>query len=430
MGVKQLKSVQSGLQGLVQVPGDKSMSHRAVMFGSVAEGTTQIKGLLASDDIKRTMVVFQQMGVKMMQRDDCWIINGVGFDGLHAPHENLNMGNSGTTTRLLLGLLAGTQFPLTFYGDASLSKRPLGRVLTPLKEMGITLQKETHELPVTLEGHHELHGISYTLPMASAQVKSAILLAGLQATGVTTVIEPIATRDHTERMLREFGATVSVRNQEISVSGGQRLTGADITIPGDMSSAAFWLTAGLLVPNSQITITNVGVNPTRVGLLRLFERMGAIFSPLVTTQDVEPMMDLEVTSQSLKAITVTAEDIPQAIDEIPLLVLAATQAEGTTTISGASELRVKESDRIMAVTTELNKLGAKIEAQDDGFIIQGGTPLHVSEPTVLEVYDDHRIGMMLAIAALITDGDVRLSDGDVVDISYPTFFNDLEKLMQ
>lgn len=430
MGIKQLKSAPAGLQGSVQVPGDKSMSHRAVMFGSVANGQTKITGLLASEDIERTMTVFQQMGVSMTQEDDDWLIDGIGFDGLHAPQEALDMGNSGTTTRLLLGLLAGAAFPLTFYGDQSLSKRPLGRVLTPLKDMGVMLQTETNVLPVTLTGKVDLHGISYTLPMASAQVKSAILLAGLQASGTTTVIEPMPTRDHTERMLREFGVDVTVRDNAISVQGGQQLTGTNVIIPGDMSSAAFWLTAGLLVPNSQITITQVGVNPTRVGLLRLLERMGANFPALATSDDVEPVMDLQVATQDLQAITVTAEDVPQAIDEMPLLVLAATQAKGTTVISGASELRVKESDRITAVTTELNKLGANIEERPDGFVIHGGTPLAVSEPTIVEVYDDHRIGMMLAIAALITDGEVQLSDGNVVDISYPTFFNDLEKLMQ
>ncbi|ELA06780.1 3-phosphoshikimate 1-carboxyvinyltransferase [Weissella ceti NC36] len=406
------------------------MSHRAVMFGSVANGQTKITGLLASEDIERTMTVFQQMGVSMTQEDGCWLIDGIGFDGLHAPQEALDMGNSGTTTRLLLGLLAGSAFPLTFYGDQSLSKRPLGRVLTPLKDMGVMLQTETNALPVTLTGKVALHGISYTLPMASAQVKSAILLAGLQASGTTTVIEPMPTRDHTERMLREFGVDVTVRDNAISVQGGPQLTGTNVIIPGDMSSAAFWLTAGLLVPNSQITITQVGVNPTRVGLLRLLERMGANFPALATSDDVEPVMDLQVATQDLQAITVTAEDVPQAIDEMPLLVLAATQAKGTTVISGASELRVKESDRITAVTTELNKLGAHIEERPDGFVIHGGTPLAVSEPTIVEVYDDHRIGMMLAIAALITDGEVQLSDGNVVDISYPTFFNDLEKLMQ
>jgi 3-phosphoshikimate 1-carboxyvinyltransferase len=429
MGIKQLKSAPAGLQGSVQVPGDKSMSHRAVMFGSVANGQTKITGLLASEDIQRTMAVFQQMGVNMTREEDGWLIDGVGFDGLHAPQEALNMGNSGTTTRLLLGLLAGAAFPLTFYGDQSLSKRPLGRVLTPLKEMGVTLQTETNALPVTLTGEVDLHGISYTLPMASAQVKSAILLAGVQASGTTTVIEPMPTRDHTERMLREFGVDVTVRDKAISVQGGQQLTGTNVIIPGDMSSAAFWLTAGLLVPNSQITITQVGVNPTRVGLLRLVERMGAKFPELVTTDDVEPVMDLQVASQDLQAITVTAEDVPQAIDEMPLLVLAATQAKGTTVISGASELRVKESDRITAVTTELNKLGANIEERPDGFVIHGGTPLAVFEPTVVEVYDDHRIGMMLAIAALITEGEVILADDSVVDISYPTFFDDLTNLI-
>ncbi|MCW0953841.1 3-phosphoshikimate 1-carboxyvinyltransferase [Weissella ceti] len=423
-----LKQAQHGLQGTVRVPGDKSISHRSVMFGSVANGVTTVKGLLESADVKSTIAAFSTMDISITEHNGLWTIIGKGFQGLSEPYQPLDMGNSGTTTRLLMGLLAGQQFPLTFVGDASLSKRPLARVLDPLHSMGLELAEETAVLPVTTNGSTHLKGMTYTLPMASAQVKSAILLAGLQAEGTTTVIEPIATRDHTERMLRQFGVQVVVENHAISVSGGQQLAGTDINVPGDMSSAAFWLTAGLLVPNSQITIEQVGVNPTRIGLLRLFERMGATFPNLVTSNDVEPVMDLTVQTQQLSAIEVTAEDIPSAVDELPLLVLAATQATGTTVVTGAGELRVKESDRIAAVTNELNKLGANIEEQPDGFIVHGGTPLRVNEPTVVDVYDDHRIAMMLSIAALITDGEVILADGDIVNVSYPSFFTDLARL--
>lgn len=428
MAKKLMTNLTNGLRGSIHVPGDKSISHRAVMFGSVATGMTTISGLLESADVKSTIGAFKDMGVEIQKKDNVWQIKGRGFDGLDEPKQALDMGNSGTSTRLLLGLLAGQPFPLTFEGDASLSRRPLGRVLIPLKSMGMTLETETSVLPVTV-ATEALSGITYELPMASAQVKSAILLAGLQASGRTTVIETIATRDHTERMLRQFGVQVDVAHHEISVVGGQSLTGTDITVPGDMSSAAFWLTAGLLIPNSEIDIKHVGVNPTRIGLLRLFERMGAQFAPVDASTNFEPVMDLHVSTQFLQASEITAKDIPGAIDEIPLLVLAATQAEGTTVISGASELRVKESDRITAVTTELNKLGADIEERPDGFVIHGGTPLKVSEPTVVEAYDDHRIGMMLAVAALITDGEVILSDETVVDISYPTFFDDLNTLV-
>lgn len=440
MAKQLLTKLKNGLHGTVNVPGDKSISHRAVMFGSVANGTTTITGLLESADVKSTIGAFKAMGVDIHKAGETWTISGQGLTGLAEPVASLDMGNSGTSTRLLMGLLAAQKFPLTFTGDASLSKRPLGRVIKPLKAMGMTLVEDTDVMPVTVTGIDELTPITYELPMASAQVKSAVLLAGLQAKGTTTVIEPIATRDHTERMLRQFGVDIIVEKMmsdetdmpgnRISVVGGQALTGTNVSVPGDMSSAAFWLTAGLLVPNSDLTITNVGVNPTRIGLLRLFERMGATFPELVTSTSVEPVMDLPVHTQTLHAITVAEQDIPGAVDEIPLLVLAATQAQGTTVISGAGELRVKESDRITAVTTELNKLGAHIEETPDGFIVHGGTPLHVSEPTVMNVYDDHRIAMMLTIAALMTDGEVIIADETVVDISYPSFFNDLATLVK
>lgn len=428
MAQRTLKQARQGLQGNIRVPGDKSISHRAVMFGSIANGVTTVKGLLESADVKSTIAAFSAMGISITEQNGLWTIVGKGLNGLSAPEKPLDMGNSGTTTRLLMGLLAGQQFPLTFIGDASLSKRPLARVLDPLRSMGLVLAEETSVLPVTTNGSTHLKSMTYTLPMASAQVKSAILLAGLQAEGTTTVFEPIATRDHTERMLRQFGVEVSVEDHAISVVGGQELYGTDVEVQGDMSSAAFWLTAGLLVPNSQLTIEQVGVNPTRIGLLRLFERMGAKFPTLATSSDVEPVMDLTVETQSLAAIEVTAEDIPSAVDELPLLVLAATQAAGITIISGAGELRVKESDRIMAVTKELNKLGANIEERPDGFVVHGGTALRVSEPTVVNVYDDHRIAMMLSIAALITDGEVMLADSDIVNVSYPRFFADLTRV--
>jgi len=427
MGYKRLEFAINGLNGTIQVPGDKSVSHRAIMFGSIANGVTTIQGLLESADVKSTIKAFQDMGVQFSKSHGTWTVNGRGFD-LEKPKHELDMGNSGTSTRLLMGLLAGQPFPITYIGDESLSKRPLGRVLTPLSQMGLQQQSTNQHLPVTVLGGH-LNSISYTLPVASAQVKSAILLAGLQAEGKTTVIEPIATRDHTERLLRKFGVCVKTSNHEITIQGGQQLQGTDVQVPGDMSSAAFWLTAGLLVPNSHIKIQNVGVNPTRIGLLRLFERMGAAFEPLQVDDEGEAMMDLSVETQPLSSIDVVAEDVPGAIDELPLLVLAATQAEGTTTISGASELRVKESDRITAVTTELNKLGADIIAKEDGFIINGGTKLAVQSATVVKSFDDHRIAMMLSIAALLTEGEVLLDDEDVVDVSYPTFFTDLDTLM-
>ncbi|HEY4399808.1 MAG TPA: 3-phosphoshikimate 1-carboxyvinyltransferase [Lactobacillaceae bacterium] len=417
-----------GLNGTLTVPGDKSISHRALLFGSVAHGTTTIHGLLRSEDVLHTLGALRDLGVTI--EDDGQTVTVVGQAGFHfqQPIAPLQMGNSGTTTRLLMGLLAQQSFEVTLIGDASLSKRPMTRVSDPLALMGANIDVTDGHLPVTLK-HSALQGIDYTLPVASAQVKSALILAGLQATGTTVIREPLATRDHTERMLAMFGRPVTREDEQILVTPSE-LTATQVDVPADISSAAFWLVAGLIVPNSHVTLTKVGMNPTRTGIITLLKRMQATIevTDLPVVAGGEPLADLSVVSQNLMGTMIVAADIPSVIDELPILVLAATQATGVTRISGAAELRVKETDRIAAVTTELNKLGAQIEATEDGFIIHGGTPLHAENGVVVDAHGDHRIGMMLAIAAQITTGEVTLTNAQSVAVSYPTFFADLAQL--
>ncbi|WP_270276191.1 3-phosphoshikimate 1-carboxyvinyltransferase [Weissella confusa] len=427
---RQLKTAATGINGQLTVPGDKSISHRAVMLGSIATGETTIYGLLDSDDVRNTLGAMQQLGVTVDWYDDRVVVHGRPLTTLTEPDGPLDMGNSGTSTRLLMGLLANQSFPMTFVGDASLSTRPLARVIDPLTKMGARFVSTNHRLPVTTMPGFGLHGIHYRLPVASAQVKSALILAGLQAEGETVITEPLATRDHTERMLQQFGVAVVRDGQDIIVTPNTALTGTTINVPGDISSAAFWIVAALLVPHSELRLIGVGINPTRDGILRLLRRMGAVIELDNVIAEGEPTADLIVRTQALQGTAITSEDIPTAVDEIPMLVLAATQALGDTLITGAQELHVKETDRIATVTTQLNKLGANIEAREDGFLVHGGTPLHVEEPTVVDSSGDHRIGMMLAIAALLTDGEVALANADSVSVSYPSFFADLERLVE
>lgn len=430
MTEKQLTTHVAGLHGQLTMPGDKSISHRAVMLGSVAVGQTVINGILDSDDVRSTLQAMQAMGVQAQWEADQVTITGRSLTTLQAPQAPLDMGNSGTSTRLLMGLLAKQPFDISFIGDASLSQRPLGRVIKPLTAMGAQFEAQDGKLPATKLATTALKGIRYELPVASAQVKSALILAGLQAETPTTIIEPLATRDHTERMLAQFGVPLTRQGNEITIQPNTHLQGTTVEVPGDISSAAFWLVAGLIVPNSQLTLRKVGLNPTRTGIITLLNRMGATFTKQQVHEVGEPYADLVVTTQNLQGITVTAADIPAAVDEIPMLVLAATQAQGDTLITGAGELRVKETDRIATVTSQLNKLGARIEAREDGFLVHGGTPLHVDVPTQVDSFGDHRIGMMLAIAALLTTGDtVTLANAAAVSVSYPSFFTDLERVI-
>ena len=430
MGTQALKYNQNSLNGEIIVPGDKSISHRSVMFGAIAKGVTTVTGFLMGEDCLSTVSCFRQLGVEIEQTDDRLIINGNGLNGLKEPEEVLNVGNSGTTIRLLMGILAGRDFHSTVLGDESIGKRPMTRVTKPLTEMGAIIDgRENGEYtPLSIRGG-DIHGIVYHPPVASAQVKSSILLAGLQAKGVTTVVEPEKSRDHTERMIRQFGGQVEEEGLAVSVSGGQELKGTTIHVPGDISSAAFFLVAGAIVPNSTIVLKNVGLNPTRTGIIDVMNEMGADLKIDVKSTDdlMEPVGDLTIRTSNLKGITIGGELIPRLIDEIPVIALLATQAEGETIIKDAHELKVKETNRIDTVVNELTKLGANITATDDGMIIKGRN--HLKGGSTVSSHGDHRIGMMLAIAALICDNEVQLQQKEAIAVSYPTFFNDLEELL-
>ncbi|GMB07884.1 3-phosphoshikimate 1-carboxyvinyltransferase [Thermolongibacillus altinsuensis] len=427
----QLRTNVNSLKGEIYVPGDKSISHRAVMFGAIAEGTTHITNFLTGEDCLSTIDCFRKMGVRIEQNDTEVIVEGKGIAGLSEPTEVLNVGNSGTTTRLLLGILAACPFHACLIGDDSIAKRPMDRVTKPLRQMGAHIDGRMNGryTPLAIRGG-ALQPIEYVSPVASAQVKSALLLAGLHADGTTTVTEPHKSRDHTERMLKAFGADVHVDGLTVSVTGKQRLHAADIYVPGDISSAAFFLVAGAIVPNSEITLKNVGVNPTRTGILDVLAQMGANVSiENIRNEESEPLADITVRTSELKATEIGGELIPRLIDEIPIIALLATQAEGTTIIKDASELKVKETDRIATVVSELRKLGADIEATDDGMIIRGKTKLRANH-AVVDSFGDHRIGMMLAIAACVTEGEVTLQRPEAIAVSYPSFFAHLHALQQ
>lgn len=417
-----------GLNGVIQVPGDKSISHRSVMFGSIAEGTTTISGFLPGDDCLSTISCFRKLGVEIeVVNEETVIVKGRGIQGLQEPTEVLDVGNSGTTIRLIMGILSNTAHHHALIGDESIAKRPMKRVTDPLRSMGIQLdgREEGNFTPLSLRGGN-VKGITYKSPVASAQVKSAILLAGLQAEGVTTVIEPEKSRDHTERMLEAFGVQVKEEGLSVSIEGGQTLTGTHIEVPGDISSAAFFLVAGSIISNSQIELKKVGMNPTRTGILDVLLNMGASIEEKNLKTDVaEPFADLVVKSAPLKGTEVGGDLIPRLIDEIPIIALAATQAQGTTVIKDAAELKVKETNRIDTVVNELNKMGANIEATEDGMIIYGGTPLHGAS---VNSHGDHRIGMMLAVASCIAEGETIIKNREAVSVSYPSFFAHLDKL--
>ncbi|WP_342469677.1 3-phosphoshikimate 1-carboxyvinyltransferase [Ureibacillus sp. FSL K6-3587] len=417
------------LEGILTVPGDKSISHRAVMFGAIAKGKTTVTGFLPGEDCLSTIDCFRKLGVDIQVDGTNVEINSPGMEGWQEPKEVLYTGNSGTTTRLMLGILAGTNFHSVMTGDASIGKRPMGRVTKPLKQMGALIngREGGQYTPLAIQGT-KLKAIDYTMPVASAQVKSAILLAGLQAEGTTIVREKEVSRDHTERMLKQFGANIEVKDGVISIEGGQQLKGTHIDVPGDISSAAFFLVAGAIVPNSEVILKNVGINPTRAGIIEVMQQMGADLTIAQEKSDAaEPTATLTVRTSHLKGTTIEGEIIPRLIDEIPIIALLATQAEGTTIIRNAEELRVKETDRIEAVVTELKKLGADITATEDGMIINGPTSLKGAK---LSTYGDHRIGMMAAIASLITESPVEIDDADCIAISYPTFFEHLDLLLK
>ncbi|CAI2556659.1 3-phosphoshikimate 1-carboxyvinyltransferase 1 [Apilactobacillus kunkeei] len=421
-------NMNTGLHGDLAVPGDKSISHRSVILSSISEGTSHIHHFLASDDCISTINAFRAMGVEIDLDGDELTVEGVGLNGLSKPETKLDMGNSGTTTRLLSGLLAAQEFTTNLIGDDSLSKRPMQRVSEPLSMMGANIETTDGHLPMTINPGH-IKAVKYELPMASAQVKSAIILAALNADEDSVIVEPQVTRDHTETMLNQFGEDVIERNgNEITVHHQPKLTAQDFNVPGDISSAAFFLVAATLVPNSHIVLKNVGINPTRTGILDVLIKMGANIRLLNQTNDSEPTADIEVTyTPNLKPIDVTEESIPLMIDELPLVALLASRADGHSTITGAEELRFKETDRIKTVVMELQKLGIQITELPDGFSIDGSKNWQVVDSS-LDSHGDHRIGMTLAVAALLLDTDVRLNGEDAISISYPQFFDHLKHL--
>lgn len=413
------------LRGEITVPGDKSISHRAVMLSALASGTTHITGFLMGEDCLSTIDCFRKMGVSIDVSNKEVVVEGVGLHGLTAPKSELYTGNSGTTTRLLSGILAGQSFTSTMNGDASIQKRPMGRVMKPLREMGASIEgRDDNFCPLTMHPS-ELHGIEYRLPVASAQLKSAILLAGLYAEGQTTVIEPAPSRDHTERMFRALGVEIETNGNVITLEPPEDLHAVDIAVPADISSAAFFLVAGAIVPGSELTIRNVGVNPTRTGILDVLRSMGADITESNFRDDAEPVCDLTVRHSRLHGTEIGGAIIPRLIDELPVIAVAAAFAEGETVIRDAQELKVKESNRIAAMVAELTKAGVDVEETDDGMIVRSGAKPHGA---AFETYKDHRIAMSLAVLGLAAEGASRIDEPEVVAISYPDFFATLEKL--
>ena len=417
------------LRGEITVPGDKSISHRSVMLGSIAKGDTRISGFLTGEDCLSTIDCFKKLGIDIEVNGTDVTVHGKGLKGLSAPAETLDVGNSGTTLRLMSGILSAQPFTTRLTGDSSIQKRPMGRVASPLGLMGakITSENEKMTAPLTIEGQR-LHGIDYTLPVASAQVKSALILAGLYADGETRITEPEATRDHTEIMLNYLGADIRKEGDTIVVRPAAELTGKDITVPGDISSAAYFIAAALISKDSEVLIKNVGVNPTRTGIITAFKAMGGNIE--ITNERTvcgEPVADILVRSSRLHGVVIKGAIIPKLIDEIPVIAAAACYASGETVIADAAELRVKESDRIKTMAAELGRMGATVIQTDDGMIILGGIPLHGA---VCESYNDHRVAMSVAVAALGAKGETQIKDCGCVDISFPGYFDALMSLRE
>ena len=424
----QLRTNAKGLAGCIRVPGDKSISHRSIMFGSLAKGVTTVHDILRGEDVLSTMQVFRDLGVQIEDDGNVVTIHGVGFAGLQAPTNKLNMGNSGTSIRLISGVLAGQDFAVEMFGDDSLSKRPMDRITVPLRQMGVQIAGRTNRdlPPLTIHGNKNLQPIHYTLPVASAQVKSALIFAALQAQGESVIVEKEMTRNHTEDMIKQFGGQISVNGKEIRVQGGQEFTGQNVLVPGDISSAAFWIVAGLIIPNSKIILENVGINETRTGILDVVKAMGGNIN-LSNVDNIAKSATITIETSELVGTEIGGEIIPRLIDELPIIALLATQAKGQTVIRDAEELKVKETDRIQVVADALNSMGADITPTEDGMLIKGKTSLHGAK---VHTFGDHRIGMMTAIAALlVNDGQVELVRAEAINTSYPNFFADLEDLL-
>jgi 3-phosphoshikimate 1-carboxyvinyltransferase len=413
------------LNGTIKIPGDKSISHRAIMFGSLAKGDTEVSGFLTGADCLSTIDCFRKLGIDIEVNGDKVIVHGKGLHGLTAPREQLDCGNSGTTIRLMSGILAAQDFETVISGDSSIQKRPMRRIITPLSQMGAKIDSVDGFAPLTIHGT-KLHSMEYTMPVASAQVKSSILLASLFAEGTTVINEPVASRNHTEIILNYFGADIKNENGVITSTPVDELYAKPIIVPGDISSAAFFMVAGLIVPDSHIIIENVGVNPTRTGIIDALQAMGGYVKVInERTSGGEPVADIEVKYSKLHATELSGSIIPRMIDEIPVFAVAALVAEGTTIIRDATELKVKESNRIATMSEELAKMGAIVQETEDGMIIDGGQ--HISGGAVYS-HLDHRVAMSCAVAALIGEESSLIKDADCVDISFPTFYSLLETL--
>ncbi|MCI8317971.1 MAG: 3-phosphoshikimate 1-carboxyvinyltransferase [Lachnospiraceae bacterium] len=415
------------LRGELTVPGDKSISHRSIMFGALADGMTEVTNFLTGADCLSTISCFRQMGIEVQQNGSSVKVFGKGIHGLKAPEQILYAGNSGTTVRLMSGILAGQAFSSSITGDTSIQKRPMKRIMTPLSMMQADISSvyENGCAPLSIHGK-SLKAIDYKSPVASAQVKSCVLLAGLYADDITSVTEPVVSRNHSELMLRYFGADVNTKGTTASICPDPPLTGQKICVPGDISSAAYFIAAALLVPGSEVLLKNVGINPTRDGLLRVCRAMGGDITYVNENHSgAEPCADILVRSSSLQGVVIEGDIIPTLIDELPVLAVLGACADGTTVIRDAAELKVKESDRIAVMTENLKRIGCDVTATDDGMIIQGGKALHGAS---IDTKKDHRIAMSFAVAALACDGEMELLDGDCVNISYPGFYQDLERL--
>ncbi len=414
------------LKGELAVPGDKSISHRAVMFGSLALGTTEITNFLQGADCLSTIDCFRRLGIDIKNEPDKIIIHGKGLDGLSAPSSILDAGNSGTTTRLISGILAAQPFESVLTGDDSIKSRPMRRIMEPLTMMGADIISLNGNdcAPLRITGK-KLRGIHYRSKVASAQVKSAVLLAGLYADAVTEVTEPVISRNHSEIMLGTFGAKVWTEGTTASIEPRPSLKGAKINVPGDISSAAYFIAAGLIVPGSDILIKNVGINPTRDGILKAAKAMGGNIELLNVNHVGEPTADLHVTYSQLHGITIEGDIIPTLIDELPVIAVMAAAAQGTTVIKDASELKVKESNRIDVVVEQLSSMGCHITGTEDGMVIEGG---HRLTGSIIDPHADHRIAMSFAVASLIAEGETEIQNSDVVSISYPSFYSDLRNL--
>jgi 3-phosphoshikimate 1-carboxyvinyltransferase len=414
------------LQGKVDLPGDKSISHRALLLNAVANGDSRISGLSTANDVQSTISCLKKLGVKINKSKDGFIVHGVGMNGLQAPSKILDAGNSGTTIRLLSGILAAQNFSSTIDGDESLRQRPMRRIIEPLELMGARIESVSNKAPITIVGN-SLRAIDFASPVASAQVKSSVLLAGLFARGVTRVTEPHLSRDHTERMVSEMGVKIHSSGALSAVKGPTELNACDIDVPADISAAAFFLIAAALTPDSELTMENVGTNVTRTGILEALASMGANFEIIQEPElNNEPRASIIARTSHLSGTTLGGAMIPRIIDEIPILAIAATQANGITTIKDAGELRVKESDRLAALSENLTRMGARVREQKDGLVITGPTPLRGAE---IDSYGDHRIAMAFSIAALIATGETVIKNVDCVDISFPNFYDNLEAVI-